>query len=66
MAAFIAAQAADHGIPAAACCRALGVPRSWYYKWKDGDRSPRRARRERLKARIARLFAEQRASAGRR
>ena len=57
MAAFIAAQRADHGIPAAACCRALGVPRSWYYKWKDGDRSPRRARRERLKAEIARLFA---------
>ena len=56
MAAFIAAQGADHGIPAAACCRALGVPRSWYYKWKDGDRSPRRARRERLKAEIARLF----------
>ena len=56
MAAFIAAQGADHGIPAAACCRALGVPRSWYYKWKDGDRSPRRARRERLKAGIARLF----------
>jgi putative transposase len=58
VAAFIATQGADHGIPAAACCRALGVPRSWYYKWKDGDRSPRRARRERLKAEIARLFAE--------
>ena len=57
MAAFIAAQGADHGIPAAACCRALGVPRSWYYKWKEGDRSPRRARRERLEAEIARLFA---------
>ena len=57
MAAFIAAQGAEHGIPAAVCCRALGVPRSWYYKWKDGDRSPRRARRERLKAETARLFA---------
>jgi putative transposase len=57
VAAFIAAQGADHGIPAAACCRALGVPRSWYYKWKDGDRSARRARRDRLKAEIARLFA---------
>jgi len=56
VAAFIAAQGADHGIAAAACCRALGVPRSWYYKWKDGDRSPRRARRERLKTEIARLF----------
>ena len=56
MAAFIAAQGAEHGVPAAACCRALGVPRSWYCKWKEGDRSPRRARRERLKAEVARLF----------
>jgi putative transposase len=64
VAAFIAAQGADHGIPAAACCRALGVPRSWYYKWKDGDRSPRRARRERLKAEIARLFAEHKSKRG--
>ena len=56
MAAFIAAQGAEHGVPAAACCRALGVPRSWYYKWKEGGRSPRRARRERLKAEITRLF----------
>jgi len=56
VAAFIAAQGAEHGVPAAACCRALGVPRSWYYKWKEGGRSPRRARRERLKAEITRLF----------
>jgi putative transposase len=56
VAAFIAAQGAEHGVPAAACCRALGVPRSWYYKWKGGDRSPRRVRRERLKAEITRLF----------
>jgi putative transposase len=56
VAAFIAAQGAEHGVPAAACCRALGVPRSWFCKWRDGDRSPRRARRERLKAEIARLF----------
>jgi transposase InsO family protein len=64
VAAFIAAQGADHGIPAAACCRALGVPRSWYYKWKDGDRSPRQARRARLKAGIARLFEEHKGKRG--
>jgi HTH-like domain len=64
VAAFIAAQGADHGIPAAACCRALGVPRSWFYKWKDGDCSPRQARRERLKAEIARLFAEHKGKRG--
>jgi putative transposase len=57
VAAFIAAQRADHGIPYAVSCRALGVSEGWFYKWKDGDRSPRRTRRERLKAEIARLFA---------
>jgi putative transposase len=53
---FIAAQRADHGIPYAVSCRALGVAEGWFYKWKDGDRSPRRARRERLKAEVRRLF----------
>jgi putative transposase len=57
VAAFITAQRADHGIPHAVSCRALGVSEGWFCKWKDGDRSPRRARRERLKAGIARLFA---------
>jgi putative transposase len=57
VASFIAAQRAGHGIPHAVSCRALGVSEGWFYKWKDGDRSPRRARRERLKAEIARLFA---------
>jgi putative transposase len=58
VAAFIAAQRAGHGIPYAVSCRALGVSEGWFYKWKDGDRSPRRARRERLKAEVRRLFAE--------
>jgi len=37
-------------------CRALEVPGSWFYKWRRGDASPRRARRERLKAEVRRLF----------
>jgi putative transposase len=53
---FIAAQRADHGVPYAVSCRALEVPGSWFYKWRRGDVSPRRARRERLKAEVARLF----------
>ena len=57
MAVFIAAQRAAHGIPQATSCRALGVSQSWFYKWKDGDRSPRHRRRERLKAEIGALFA---------
>jgi len=32
------------------------VSEGWFYKWKDGDRSARRARRERLKAEVRRLF----------
>jgi transposase InsO family protein len=37
-------------------CRALEVPGSWFYKWRRGEVSPRRARRERLKAEVRRLF----------
>jgi len=64
VAGFIAAQRADHGIPHAVSCRALGVSEGWFYKWKDGDRSPRRARRERLKAEIRRLFAAHKGKRG--
>jgi putative transposase len=37
-------------------CRALGVSRSWFYKWKEGTLPPRAARRKRLAAEVARLF----------
>ena len=46
-----------HGVPQAVSCRVLGVSQSWFYKWKAGELPPRAARRERLKAEIARLFA---------
>ncbi|HTQ90197.1 MAG TPA: IS3 family transposase [Streptosporangiaceae bacterium] len=64
MAAFIAAQRADHGVPHAVSCRALDVPGSWFYKWRRGDVPPRRARRDRLKAEVARLFAAHRGKRG--
>ena len=57
MAAFIASQREVHGVPQAVSCRALGVSQSWFYKWKDGQLPPRAARRERLRAEVARLFA---------
>jgi putative transposase len=57
VAALIAAQRAQHRVPAAVSCRALGVSRSWYYKWRGGTSPPRVQRRERLKAEIRRLFA---------
>ena len=61
MAAFIASQRAVHGIPQAVSCRALGVSQSWFYKWgrhaRDGTLPPCAARRKRLGAEVARLFA---------
>ena len=56
MAAFIAAQRGDHGIPHTVSCRALGVSSAWFYKWAGGELPPRAARRERLKAEVRRLF----------
>jgi transposase InsO family protein len=58
VAAFIASQREQHGVPQAVSCRALGVSPSWFYKWKDGELPPRAARRQRLKAEVARLFAQ--------
>jgi transposase InsO family protein len=56
VAAFIASQREAHGIPHAVSCRALGVSQSWFYRWRDRELPPRAARRERLKAEVARLF----------
>jgi putative transposase len=56
LAAVIASQREQHGIPQAVSCRALGVSQAWFYKWRRGDVSPRRARRAALAAEIARLF----------
>ena len=64
VAAFIVAQRAQHGIPYATACRALGVSSAWFYKWRYGDASPRRARREQLAAAIRQLFAAHRGTYG--
>jgi putative transposase len=58
VAAFIAAQGEQHGIPYATACRALQVSPAWFYKWRHGDPSPRHARRIGLAAEVARLFAK--------
>ena len=57
VAGFIAAQRAGYRVPCATSCRALGVSQSWFYKWCDGDASPRRARRAQLAIAIEQLFA---------
>jgi transposase InsO family protein len=57
VAALIAARRAD-GIPVAVACRALGVSRSWFYQQASRKPGPQAQRRDRLKAEVARLFAE--------
>ncbi|MGB6583318.1 MAG: IS3 family transposase [Streptosporangiaceae bacterium] len=64
MAALIAAQRDEHGIPAALACRALGVSRSWFYKHKAGELPPRAARRAALAAEVRRLFKAHRGTYG--
>ena len=64
MAALIAAQRDEHQIPHAVACRALGVSRSWFYKWKDHALMPRAARKQMLAAEIRRLFKAHRGSYG--
>jgi putative transposase len=64
VAAFIAAQRAEHGVPVAVACRALGVSPAWFYKWRDGDVSLRRARRRGLADLVAALFARHRGRYG--
>jgi transposase InsO family protein len=64
LAAVIAAQRAEHGIPHAVACRALGVSQAWFYKWRRGDGSVRRKRRAALAALIALLFARHHGSYG--
>ena len=64
VAGFIAAQRAEHQVPAATACRALAVSPAWFYKWRHGDPSPRHARREQLKTAIRRLFAKHRGTYG--
>jgi transposase InsO family protein len=56
VAALIAAQRDEHGIPCALACRAVGVSRSWFYKHHGGRPPPRAVRREQLRAEVARLF----------
>jgi transposase InsO family protein len=61
---LIAAQRVQYGIPHATACRALGVSQAWFYKWREGDPSPRHARREQLTAAIKQLFAAHRGTYG--
>lgn len=56
LAAFVAAQRADHGVPHAVACRALNRSESWLYKWRDRPPTPRQQRSAELDTKIAEFF----------
>ena len=58
MAALIVSQRAEHGVPHAVSCRAMGVSEAWFYKWRNGDCSLRSKHRAALAAQIDYLFAK--------
>mgnify|MGYP001067363457 CR=1 FL=1 len=56
VAAFIGSQRAEHGVPHAVTCRALGLSESWFYKWRDRPPTPRQVRRAELAEQIRVFF----------
>ena len=58
LAAFVAAQRTDHGVPHAVACRALNLSESWFYKWRDRPPTKCQQRRVSLDAKVAEVFAD--------
>ncbi|GAA3077380.1 hypothetical protein GCM10017600_07830 [Streptosporangium carneum] len=58
VAAFIASQKTEHGVPHATACRILGVSQSWFYKWRDRAPGDRQRWREELDAAITAAFED--------
>ncbi|MGH9271786.1 MAG: IS3 family transposase [Ilumatobacteraceae bacterium] len=56
VASFVAAQRTDHHVAHAVACRALEVPSSTFYKWRDRPPTPRQQRRDRLDAAVKESF----------
>jgi len=56
VASFIAAQRTDHGVPHAVSCRAMEVPSSTFYKWRDRPPTARQQRRAELDAAVKASF----------
>ena len=56
VASFIAAQRTEHRVPHAVSCRALEVPESTFYKWRDRPPTPRDERRAELDAAVKASF----------
>lgn len=56
VASFIASQRAEHAVPHAITCQALGVSESWFYKWHERPPTPRQARRGALDKAVREAF----------
>lgn len=56
VASFIAAQRTDHGVAHAAGCRALGVPQSTFYKWRNKPPTPTELRRAAIDVEVKGFF----------
>lgn len=56
VASFIASQRTVHGVPHAVACRALGVPESTFYKWRDKAPTVTELRRADIDARVKESF----------
>ncbi|MFF0658029.1 IS3 family transposase [Micromonospora tulbaghiae] len=57
VAAFIASQRTEHGVPHTVTCRALGLSESWFYKWRNRQPTPAQRRRADLDEAIRASFA---------
>ncbi len=64
VATFIATQRTDHGVPHATACRALEVPESTFYKWRNRPPTRRQARRSRLDEAVRASFDDSGGNAG--
>ena len=64
VASFIASQRTDHAVPHAVSCRALDVPESTFYKWRDRAPTPRQARRAELDVAVKASFDDSGGSPG--
>lgn len=56
LAAFVATQRTGHGVPHAMTCRALGISKSWFYKWHDRPPTGQETRRADLDAKVRAFF----------
>jgi transposase InsO family protein len=58
LAAFVAAQRTDHGVPHTLSCRVLDMSESWFYKWRDREPTAAERRRAAIDAKVAEVFAD--------